>query len=201
MAQSIDLNQRLRPLHLASGSLIAVFVVLHLANHIAMFWGQAEHIAMTNTLRPFYRNLLAETVLMAALAFQIVSGLRMIWKTRKNRKGFVPKAQLISGVLLALFLANHVGAVWVGRLVFDLDTNYHFAAAGMHAGYAGFFVPYYFFGVFALFVHAACALSWRAKGRTIPFLLAVCGLLLGGGFVSVMAGDNAIPPEYLATYP
>lgn len=196
-----DLNRKWRRLHLSSGMLIGLFLIAHMANHVAMFWGQAAHIAMMETLRPFYRNMLAETVLMLALAWQIVSGLTMIWRTRSDRQGLVPKLQMWSGIILALFLANHVGAVWGGRLFFELDTNYHFAAAGMHAGYAGFFVPYYFVGVAALFVHAACALSWRMKGKAIPLLIAIIGVGLGAAFVATMFSDPAIPSDYLASYP
>ncbi|MBA4768500.1 MAG: hypothetical protein H2049_12835, partial [Porphyrobacter sp.] len=81
MTASEDRNRSLRGLHLASGLLIAVFAVLHIGNHLAMFAGQAAHIAAMEALRPIYRNLLAETLLMLALAFQLSSGLAMIWRT------------------------------------------------------------------------------------------------------------------------
>ena len=196
----IDLVRRTRSLHLLSGMLIAVFVIAHIANHIAMFAGQATHIAWMDTLRPFYRNIVVEALLMASLAFQILSGLAMIWRTRSSRAGLIPWLQAISGIVLALFIANHVIAVWTGRIIFGLDTNYHFAAAGFHAGLAGFFVPYYFLGVCALFVHFACALTWRLKSRVIPVAVAALGTMLAGAFVAVMAVDPAIPAPYLETY-
>lgn len=196
-----DRNRSLRGLHLASGLLIALFVVLHIGNHLAMFAGQAAHIAVMEALRPFYRNPLAETLLMLALAFQLTTGLAMIWRTRGERRQGLARWQAISGVVLALFVLNHVGAVWGGRLLLGLDTNYHFAAAGMHAGYAGFFVPYYFLGVAALFVHAACALAWRVRGRAVPLALGALGVALAAGFTGVMATDTAIPPRYLESFP
>ena len=196
-----DRNRSLRGLHLASGLLIALFVVLHIGNHLAMFAGQAAHIAVMESLRPFYRNLVAETLLMLALAFQLSTGLAMIWRTRGERRVGLARWQAISGVVLALFILNHVGAVWGGRLLLGLDTNYHFAAAGMHAGYAGFFVPYYFLGVTALFVHAACALAWRVRGRAVPLAVGALGVALAAGFTGVMAADTAIPPRYLESFP
>ena len=196
-----DRNRSLRGLHLASGLLIALFVVLHIGNHLAMFAGQAAHIAAMESLRPFYRNLVAETLLMLALAFQLSTGLAMIWRTRGERRVGLARWQAISGVVLALFILNHVGAVWGGRLLLGLDTNYHFAAAGMHAGYAGFFVPYYFLGVTALFVHAACALAWRVRGRAVPLAVGALGVALAAGFTGVMAADTAIPPRYLESFP
>lgn len=201
MTASDDRNRRLRGLHLASGLLIAVFVVLHIGNHIAMFAGQAAHIAVMESLRPFYRHPMAETLLMLALAFQLGTGLTMIWRTRGQRRAGLGRWQGLSGVILALFVINHVGAVWGGRLLLGLDTNYHFAAAGFHAGYAGFFVPYYFLGVAALFVHVACALAWRVRGRAVPGLVGALGIALAAGFVGVMATDPAIPPRYLESFP
>jgi hypothetical protein len=104
-------------------------------------------------------------------------------------------------VILALFVLNHVGAVWAGRLVLGLDTNYHFAIAGFHAGYAAFFVPYYFLGVAALFLHIACALAWRLRDRAVPITVGALGIGLAAGFVNVMATDAAIPARYLEAYP
>lgn len=201
MTASEDRNRSLRGLHLASGLLIAVFAVPHIGNHLAMFAGQAAHIAAMEALRPIYRNLLAETLLMLALAFQLSSGLAMIWRTRTQKRQGLARWQAISGAVLALFILNHVGAVWGGRLLMGLDTNYHFAAAGMHAGYAGFFVPYYFLGVAALFVHAACALAWRVRGKAAPLAVGMLGTALAAGFVGVMASDPAIPPRYLESFP
>ena len=183
-----------------SGCLIAAFLLLHMANHIAMFWGQERHIAVMEALRPIYRAPLVEALLMAALLFQIGSGLAMVWRTRRERSGLIDRAQAISGIVLFLFIANHVIAIWWGRLSLGLDTNFHFAAAGMHAGLAWFFVPYYALGVAALFVHLACALSWRMEGSAAPLLLAGVGAVLAIGFVTVMAGDDAIPARYLDAY-
>jgi succinate dehydrogenase/fumarate reductase cytochrome b subunit len=201
MTLADDRNRSLRSLHLASGLLIALFVVLHIGNHVAMFAGQAAHIAVMESLRPLYRTPLAETLLMLALAFQLSTGLTMIWRTRKAKREGLARWQAISGAVLALFILNHVGAVWGGRLIMGLDTNYHFAAAGMHAGYAAFFVPYYFLGVAALFVHIACALAWRMRGRAVPLAVGALGIALAAGFVGVMASDTAIPPRYLESFP
>lgn len=200
MDASPDRNRRIRPLHLASGLLILIFLALHMANHLAMFAGQAAHIEMMSRVRPFYRNALVEPLLLSALVFQIGSGLAMIWRTRSSRTGYIPWLQAGSGIVLALFLLNHVIAVLAGRFTLGLDTNYHFAAAGFHAGLATFFVPYYFLGVASLFVHVACALSWHIRSRTIPLFVALGGIALAFGLVATMWGDPAIPDRYLETY-
>lgn len=160
-------------------------------------------------LRHIYRFPAFEIALLAALVFQIGSGLVMAlrrWKSGDADQGEgkpVVRLQLASGIVLAAFVLNHVAAVLVGRFVLGLDTDYRFAAAGMHAGYAWFFVPYYFLGVAALFAHLACAAWWnlpvRYKRSAFSALL-VTGILLGAGFTGVMASDKAIPAQYLATY-
>lgn len=200
MAKVADINAKLRPFHLASGLLIGAFLLAHLANHAAMIGGAEVHISIMETMRPLYRNLLIESLLMLALAFQVTSGLTMIWRRRRESKTTLAKVQIWSGVVLALFIANHVGAIWVGRLVLQLDTNYHFAAAGFHAGLVGFFAPYYFAGVSAAFIHVACALRWRTKSNIVPVFIGVIGIVLGAIFVTVMALDDAIPVPYLETY-
>ena len=180
-----------------------MFLVLHLANRMAMFWGQAEHRSVMDTLRPMYRNPFVESLLMAALAFQIVSGLSMVVRGWKGRRGTLAWTQAFSGLALALFLINHVASVWGGRLALALDTNYWFAATGYHAGLAWFFVPYYSIGVGALFIHIACALAWRASGGGRRAEIATtggAGLILGAAFTTIMATDTAIPSPYLATY-
>ena len=202
-ASKPDRNRALRPAHLVSGIVVGVFLVLHLFNHTAMFWGTAEHRSVMDTLRPMYRDPFVESLLMAALGFQIVSGLTMVVRGWKGRRGALAWTQALSGIALALFLINHVASVWWGRLALALDTNYWFAAAGYHAGLARFFIPYYFIGVGALFFYIACALAWRPSGRVRRAASAItggAGIVLGAAFTTIMATNAAIPSPYLATY-
>ena len=45
-----------RRLHRITAYPVAVFIALHLANHIALFWGPEAHLAVQSLLRPIYRN-------------------------------------------------------------------------------------------------------------------------------------------------
>jgi len=99
--------------------------------------------------------------------------------------------------------------VLAGRAVLDLDTNLHYAAAGLHAGAARyFFAPYYFLAVLAVFAHLGCALSWRVP-RTGNARAAVLSVALSGGLVvsslilAAMLGalyPYQVPREYLDTF-
>jgi succinate dehydrogenase/fumarate reductase cytochrome b subunit len=45
-----------RRLHRITAYPVAVFIALHLANHITLFWGPEAHLAVQSLLRPIYRN-------------------------------------------------------------------------------------------------------------------------------------------------
>lgn len=201
---------QLRSLHAISASVVASFAAVHIANHVAALGGIAMHIGFMEAARSVYRIRLVESVLLACVLFQAISGLWLIARGWRQRQGRVAWLQAISGAYLAFFLLVHVSAVLFGRLSLGLDTNFYFAAAGFHVQpFQYFFAPYYLLGVLALFTHLGCAMYWRAtsSARSSPFhflgwpvgigalvsLLIV--LLLAGGFYPV-----EIPPEYKASY-
>lgn len=200
----------LRKLHALSAALIAVFVSVHIANHVAGLAGATTHIAFMEAARSVYRLAVIEWVLLSCVAFQIVSGLTLVVRGWKLRHGLVPWLQAVSGLILALFLIVHVGAVLFGRVALNLDTNFYFAAAGFHvAPFQYFFAPYYFLGVAALFTHLACAAHGRFRSRprvTRTLIVAIpsaIGLALSMFIVLSLAGalfPVEIPAEYKATY-
>jgi hypothetical protein len=147
-----------------------------------------------------YRQPVLEAVLLACVVLQAGSGLRMLWAGRQRRRGPLAWLQAGSGAYLALFLAIHVGAVLAGRAS-GLDTNFHFAAAGLHVWpFVLFFVPYYFLAVAALFVHAGCALR---RGRAVVAGLSCVGIVVAGLIVATLMGTLTsveIPARYLATF-
>jgi hypothetical protein len=109
-------------------------------------------------------------------------------------------AQAASGAYVALFLAIHVGAVLAGRAG-GLDTNFYFAAAGLHVWpFVLFFAPYYFLAVAALFVHLGCALR---RGNAVVALSSGAGIVVAGVIVAALMGQVVpveIPAQYLQTF-
>ncbi|HLL10900.1 MAG TPA: hypothetical protein VK570_07575, partial [Rubrivivax sp.] len=158
---------KLRKLHRISAVVVAAFALLLVANHLAGLAGAAEHIAFMQAARGVYRFPVLEYTLLGCVAFQVVSGLTMVWRGWKQRRGALAWLQAISGIVLALFLIVHVAAVLFARAAFGLDTNFYFAAAGFHvAPFQFFFGPYYFLAVLALFTHLGCAAFWHMRGRS-----------------------------------
>ena len=206
----IRTHMTLHRLHSLSAVLIAAFACLHIANHLAGLAGTAAHIAFMEAARPVYRFLLVELALLSCIAFQVVSGLVMVVRGWKQRHGFIPWLQAISGAYLSFFLVVHVGAVLFGRAALDLDTNFYFAAAGFHvAPFQFFFAPYYFFAVVALFTHLGCAAYWHAQSRPrvtrvlVVALPAAVGAVVSLLIVLSLAGaffPVDVPAKYKATY-
>lgn len=200
----------LRKLHAVSAVLIVVFLCLHIANHLAGLAGVAAHISFMEAIRPIYRQPVVEVALLSAFTVQLASGLVLAVRGWKRRQGVVAWLQAGSGIYLAFFVVVHVGSILFGRAVLNLNTNFYFAAAGLHvAPFHLFFAPYYFLAVAALFTHLACAAYWHTQGRSrtartlviaIPSVFGVAASLLivlslSGAFYPVN-----IPESYKATY-
>jgi len=200
----------LRTLHGFSALFLVAYAAVHIANHLVGLAGIEAHIAFMRDFRSVYRIPVVEAMLLAAVAFQVYSGLTFVVRGWKQRQGLVPWLQAGSGAYLAFFFLNHVGAVLFGRTVLDLDTNFYFAAAGFHVPpFQYFFAPYYFLAVLALFTHLGCALYWQlqakprfARGVAVA-LPVVVGLAVSSLIVLSLAGvfyRVDIPPEYKATF-
>ncbi len=151
----------LRRIHRLNALALGLFLGLHLANHATLLGGTGAHLKTQAVLAPLYRWLPLEALLLALFATQIVLGL---WMGRTGRFRGWRRVQLISGLILALFLVAHVGAVLTTRLG-GLETNIHFAAAGFYHPVARwFFVPYYLIAVTAIATHL---IAWMAQHRRI----------------------------------
>ena len=201
---------RLRSLHKASALFFVAFVSLHIANHLAAVHSVALHIALMNSLRKAYRQPLVELLVLACAAFQATSGLVLVARGWSARSGFVARLQAVSGTYLAFFLLVHVSAVLYGRMVLKLDTNFFYAAAGLHVPpFQWFFAPYYFLAVLALFVHAGCASYWHflrsgpTIGRALLASATGAGLIVSVLLTASLAGAFEalhIPSEYGVIY-
>lgn len=195
---------QLRVWHRLSALLIGVFLLTHMANHLAGLAGQDVHVRFMHAVRTIYRVPLAESILILALLWQISSGLVLLRRRLAVMDGPVARLQVATGAYLAFFLVVHVGAVLAGRYQ-GLDTDFRFAAAGFHVPYwPAFFAPYYALAVMALFTHVGCAVYWHSEWlpryRNWLFVMfAAVGAVVGVAIVLAMAGalyDVDIPEVY-----
>ncbi len=186
-----------RHLHRTLALGLAVFLALHLGNHLAGLPGQDTHRAVQSALRMVYRNPLIEAVLLSAFAAQAGLGLLLLSRRRK----LTP--QTVSGAYLAGFIVIHIAAVMVARWT-GVDTDLAFAAAGLHAGFPWplVFAPYYGFAVLALFVHLSVPIGRRhrrAGHLTMGFgaAVALALVLLLSGVITPLS----ISEKLIAVYP
>jgi hypothetical protein len=146
----------IRIMHYYSGMTLASFISLHLLNHVMALGGLQRHMDVMHLLRMVYRNPVAESLLLLAVAVQVFSGLKLFARLKKNPGHGFAKLQIWSGLYLSFFFLFHVSAVLYGRTIQHLDTNIYYGIAGLNTfPYLLFFVPYYAFAIMAFFAHIA----------------------------------------------
>lgn len=208
LSGSATILPALRRVHRISATFIAAFALVHIANHLASLWSIAAHIAFMDAVRTVVRQRVVEAILLACVSLQAITGLWLFKHRWRQLRGKVALLQALSGAYLAFFLLVHVAAILFGRAALKLDTNFYYAAAGLHvAPFHFFFAPYYFLAVLALFTHVGCALYRRARpgiARTLTLALpvgagAVTALLIVLSLAGMLQPVD-IPAKYKATY-
>lgn len=153
----------LRVAHGSAGLLVALFIGFHLFNHLFSLAGEETHARLMDWGRQFYRSPLIERLLIAALLFQVISGLRLAWQWSARGGDFQRLFQLASGVFLAVFILGHLNAVFVfARTWAGIETDWAFAT-GAPTGlimdpWSIRLLPHYALGVFFILAHLGSGL-------------------------------------------
>jgi hypothetical protein len=144
-------------LHRISGIIVSVFVIAHLFNHSMAWFGIATHQQILDTFRIIYRQPLIEICLISCFLFQAFSGVKLIFRLRKKEeKTAFEKVQIYSGLILGLFIIQHITATIGQRLYFKFDTNFYFASrVVLQNPFKWYFVPYYALGIMSFATHVA----------------------------------------------
>lgn len=154
----------MKQVHYTAGILVLTFILLHLFNHLYAWAGAGVHVALMRRLRTFYRHPLVEIILLLSVLVLIVTGSiqsRTKWKLRPS--GF-ERLQLFTGCYLGFFFLIHLSAVFVGRLILNVDTDFYYGTAGLKSFPANlFFIPYYGLAIFSLFGHLAAVHRKKMK--------------------------------------
>lgn len=193
--------------HFLSGLLISFFVLAHLANHIGSLWGSERHLHIMKLLRVVYRFPLVEFLLISVFMIQIISGASLLKGKRKWHPTTFEGIQSLSGVYLLFFLLIHISAVFIGRYLLELDTNFYFGMAGLNSFPVNlFFIPYYGLAVIAYFGHLSSihfkkmkfkilGISPLVQARIILGLGILVSILIIYGLTNRFEGFE-IPKEY-----
>jgi len=184
----------LRRAHRCNAMLLGLFIAAHLANHLAGLGGVDRYNALQQTLRTVYRHPLLEPVLLAAVTVQLVLGGALVFARYRagGARCFWSRLQVGSGVVLLLFMLQHLFSLAMARLYFGLDTDFYWPASVMSGPwFIYYFAPYYVLGVLSLFAHVAAGVCLALAGRGAARL----GRKVGGALiVAGTAVALTIPP-------
>ena len=193
-------------LHKVSAGFVFAFLCLHFANHFVGLLGVAAHAQFMDAVRLVYRHPIVEMAVLLAFFVQILTGIPLIIEIWTQKKDFIHQLQALSGLVMVIFILGHVASIAAARIVFNLDTNFAFAAATFAPPLTYIAYGFYGAGVFALFTHLGCILYdiFKKTNRPVGWLLLVITLIIGGylTYLLLMMYSGhlypvTIPDEYL----
>ena len=135
----------------------------HLANHLFGLIGPDAHAAVMKIGRVVYRSGVGEPLLVAAMLFQIGTGLFLAWRWSAAPQGFHRTFQVASGAYLSLYILGHMNSVFIyARSFLGIPTDWNFAIGAptglIHDAWNIRLLPHYALGVFFVLSHLASGL-------------------------------------------
>lgn len=196
--------KEIRRAHLRVAAFLLIFIAVHFATHFASLGGFEFHTLALGYARVLYQFPLVEIALVAALAMQVVLGIKLLTQIRKRKsKDRWHWAQFVSGCYLAYFIILHTAAALITRLGVGLDTNFYWAAGTLAlAPIKYYFAPYYTLAVIAVATHVIAALHFRGPRRWHAAAL-IAGPVMGVCFVLGYGGAFErieVPQKYIDYY-
>jgi hypothetical protein len=154
---------RWRVVHGLTATLLVLYVLFHITNHLFGLIGPDAHAAVMKIGRVVYRSRIGEPLLVAAMLFQIGTGLYLAWRWSAAPQGFHRTYQVASGAYLSLYILGHMNSVFVyARSFLHIQTDWNFgigAPTGLiHDAWNIRLLPHYALGVFFVLSHIASGL-------------------------------------------
>jgi hypothetical protein len=182
----------------SASAIIASFLAWHLANHMTAAFSLETNKGMMDLLRAWYRSDIVQPVLVALFAFQLLSGLRLLWAAIARRADIYSSIQTATGAYLVVFVTSHLIAVFIlGRMFLGIDTTFEWASGApsglLHDAWNVRLIPHY--SLAPLFVIGHLAMGLRAillghgvrVGFTDRVAWVICGIGLGVSFIIAIA--------------
>ena len=178
-------------------AVVLFFILFHLSNHMLGLRGLDAHAAVMRAGRRIYRSRAVEPILVGLMLFQVVSGVRLVWRWTSLPVDVYRVFQIGSGTYLAAFILTHLNSALVSaRTVHKIETGWAWASGAptglIHSAWNIRLVPHYAFGVFFVLGHLASGLRGVAIAHGLSVAVAnrvwVIGLILSGLIsVSIMS--------------
>jgi hypothetical protein len=159
-AEAVPSVGRWRVIHGVTAAVLVVYVSFHVANHLFGLIGPDAHAAVMKIGRTVYRSEVGEPLLVAAMLFQIGTGLFLAWDWSSAPQPFHRTFQVASGAYLSLFILGHMNSVFIyARRFVGIPTDWNFAIGAptglIHDAWNIRLLPHYALGVFFVLSHIA----------------------------------------------
>ena len=152
------------PLRVAHGvsalALVAIFLALHIANHLMFPAGPGSYEAVMKLFRHIYRTEILQPLLVALFLFQV--GTRAVLRLACDGapSDRFRTFQIASGVYLAFYVLGHMNSVFIyARTYLGIDTGWGFATGAptglIRDPWNIRLVPHYWLGIFFVLAHLA----------------------------------------------
>jgi hypothetical protein len=185
---------------------LGVFILTHFCVHLTALGGPEMYNSALKSVQWIYRNPVIEPILILALITQAITGVRMVVrKWRMPSKSFWAWTQIATGLTLTWVMLQHASAALISRHIFNLDTNFYWVAGPLqNLTFKPFFIPYYFWLVFAVFAHIAAYMYFRSKRNyALAFTIVSVGAVISCTIVAIFLGAFyaiEIPEDYKTVY-
>ena len=171
-------------------AIIAIFLGLHLTNHLTGLIGPETHAQFMKAVRAVYRAKLVEPVLVVLLFFQVGTGLYFAFRYMAKPMDAFRAFQVASGMYLVFYVIGHMDFVFIlGRTFLGIETGWDFATGapvGLIKGARNIrLLPHYGLGVFFVIAHLFCGLRivLLAHGTSKPLADRV---MIGGAIAGAL---------------
>jgi succinate dehydrogenase/fumarate reductase cytochrome b subunit len=178
--------RHLRFVHRLSALVLGVYILGHIVNQSVAFVSVESYAAMRSVMRLASQQSISYTVIVTAVAMQIVTGAAMGMK-RIGTGALARNLQAVSGWYLAVFLLAHVFAGFlltrpagVPPVAASIEPPYLLANGRSVAQ-----LPYYLLGVAAFLLHVGlyarlASLAWLAESsmRRLSYAAAIAGAMV-----------------------
>jgi hypothetical protein len=159
---AVSSHRRLAVAHgISALAILILFVLPHLANHLAGIVSGAAHIQVMRWARLDYRNVIVEPLLLTLIAFQIMSGLVLVRRKLSRASDVFGTLQTMTGIYVGIYLLAHMTAAFSARGA-GTDTNWNWLTyddRGLLSHLDSFtLAAHYWVGPIAIIAHVACGL-------------------------------------------
>jgi hypothetical protein len=182
----------------SAAAIVVIFLAWHLANHVTAAWSLEENEKIMDSLRVWYRSDIVQPILVALFAFQLLSGLRLLWAAIARRADIYSSIQTATAAYLAVYITSHLIAVFIlGRMFLGIDTTFEWASGAptglLHDPWNVRLIPHYSLALLFVISHLAMGLRGILLGHGVRAAFAnrlawvICGIGLGVSLVIAVA--------------